>query len=130
MSTFLDTIIGDLGEKRRWRDSQRRIKALPDDYRGAAQAVERYLMRFGAISKGDVLVRMTEDLADLFENAAADGTSIRQIVGDDPVEFAELFLANYAEGQWIVKERRRLVAAIDELDGSEADGPDAGEGRS
>lgn len=116
MSTFLDTILGDLGEKRRWRDCQARIKALPGGYRTAARALERYLMHFGAISKGDVLVRMTEDLVDLFEQGAADGTPIRAIVGADPVEFAETFLANYAEGQWISKERRRLAAAIDELD--------------
>ena len=36
---------------------------------------------------------MIEDLADLFERAAADGTPIREIVGDDPVEFVETFAA-------------------------------------
>lgn len=119
MSTFLDTILGDLGEKRRWRECQARIKTLPADYRTATQAVERYLMHFGAVSKGEVLVRMTEDLADLFEQAAADGTPVRAIVGDDPVAFAETFLANYSEGQWINKERRRLAAAIDALDAAD-----------
>lgn len=119
MSSILDAILGDLGEKRRWRECQARIKALPGDYRAGAQAVERYLTYFGAISKGDILVRMTEDLTELFERAAADGTPVRDVVGDDPVEFAETFLANYADGQWISKERRRLTAAIDALDGAE-----------
>ena len=41
---------------------------------------------------------MLEDLADLFEQAAADGTPIREIVGEDPVEFAETFLQNYSKG--------------------------------
>jgi DNA-binding ferritin-like protein (Dps family) len=38
---------------------------------------------------------MLEDLADLFEQAAANGIPIRGIVGQDPVEFAEAFLRNY-----------------------------------
>jgi DNA-binding ferritin-like protein (Dps family) len=41
------------------------------------------------------------------------GTPVRDIVGDDPVEFAEEFLKNYPQGQWIVRERDRLTSAID-----------------
>ena len=63
---------------------------------------------------------MFEDLADLFERAAADGTPIREIVGDDPVEFAEAFLRNYTEGQWIDKERERLTSAIDRAAGEDS----------
>jgi DNA-binding ferritin-like protein (Dps family) len=40
---------------------------------------------------------MLEDLADLFEQGAADGTPLRDVVGEDPVEFAEAFLANYPQ---------------------------------
>jgi DNA-binding ferritin-like protein (Dps family) len=57
---------------------------------------------------------MLEDLADLIDRAAADGTTIRDIVGDDPVEFAETFIRNYSEGQWINKERERLTNAINQ----------------
>ena len=56
---------------------------------------------------------MLEDLADLFEQSAANGTPIREVVGEDPVEFAEAFLRNYPEGQWIVRERKRLTSAIE-----------------
>jgi DNA-binding ferritin-like protein (Dps family) len=69
-------------------------------------------MYFGAITKGDVLMSMLEDLADLFEQAAADKTPIRAVVGQDPVEFAETFLRNYSGGQWINHERERLTDAI------------------
>ena len=88
-------------------------EAAAANYRAAIEALERYLTYFGAITKGDVLMSMLEDLADLFEQSAANGTPIRAIVGDDPVEFAETFLRNYAEGQWINKERPRLTEAID-----------------
>jgi hypothetical protein len=36
------------------------------------------------------------------------------------VEFAETFLANYSEGQWINKERRRLTDTIDRAAGDQA----------
>jgi len=115
MATFIEKIIGDIGDKRRWRQYKVRTKQLPADYRTAVEALERYLTYFGAITKGDTLMSMLEDLADLFEQAAADRTQIRAIVGDDPVEFAETFLANYSEGQWINKERKRLSDAIDSV---------------
>ena len=115
MTTFIEKIIGDIGDKRRWRQYKMRTKQLPANYRTAVEALERYLTYFGAITKGDILMSMLEDLADLFEQAAADRTQIRALVGDDPVEFAETFLANYSEGQWINKERKRLNDAIDSV---------------
>lgn len=115
MTNLFEKVTGDLSQKRKWRESQARIKALPNDYRIAAQAIERYLTYFGGVADGDVLVKMNEDLAALFEEAAADETPIRTLLGDNPVEFVEIFLANYAEGQWIQKERNRLINTIDEL---------------
>ena len=62
---------------------------------------------------------MLEDLADLFEQSAANGTPIREIVGEDPVEFVEAFVRNYPEGQWINKERERLINAIERAAGED-----------
>lgn len=113
MPNFLERVVGDFGDKRRWREYRARVRAMPAPYRTAVEAIERYLGYYGAIAKGDILVQMLGDLADLFEQAATDGTPIRDIVGEDPVEFAETFLRNYADGQWINKERERLVQAIE-----------------
>ncbi|MBN2404520.1 MAG: DUF1048 domain-containing protein [Coriobacteriia bacterium] len=104
-----------IAEKRRYRQYKARTKQLPADYHTAIEALERYLMYFGAITKGDTLLSMLDDLADLFEQSAANGTPIRAVVGDDPVEFAETFLQNYSEGRWINKERERLTKAIDSV---------------
>jgi DNA-binding ferritin-like protein (Dps family) len=120
MTMFIEKIIGDIGDKRRWRQYKTRTRHLPENYRTAIDALERYLTYFGAITKGDTLMSMLEDLADLFEQSAASGTSIRAIVGDDPVEFAETFLANYSEGQWINKERKRLTDTIDRVAGDDS----------
>jgi DNA-binding ferritin-like protein (Dps family) len=106
---FISRLIGD---KRRWRQYKARTRRLPASYRTAADALERYLMCFGPGSS-DSAASMFEDLADLLEQSAASGTPIREIVGEDPVEFAEAFLANYPEGSWISRERERLTAAVD-----------------
>lgn len=119
---LIEKIVGDFGDKRRWREYKARIKALPAPYRTSVEAIERYLTYFGAITNGSTMMTMVEDLADLFERAAVDGTPIRSVVGEDPVEFAETFLRNYSDGQWINKERQRLIQAIDaaeEEDGGE-----------
>jgi len=50
--------------------------------------------------------------ADLFEQAAADGTPIREIVGEDPVEFVDALVRNYSKGGYVDQERARLVNAI------------------
>ena len=113
ITAIVETLVGDLGDKKRWRASKARAKALPEPYRSVIAALERYFTYHGAIVRGDVLVAMMNDLGDLFEQAASDETPVRALVGDDPVGFAEEFLRNYADGQWIRKERARLTAAVD-----------------
>lgn len=120
MSSIIDKVIGSIHDKRRWRRYKDRVRTLPPGHRTAAEALDRYLMHFAGISDGGVLVQMLEDLADLFEQGAADGTTVREIVGEDPVEFAETFAANYAEAQWITKERRRLAESIEQAERQES----------
>jgi DNA-binding ferritin-like protein (Dps family) len=115
---WIEAVTGSLEDKKQYKRHKARIKQLPENYRTAVEALERYYMYFGGIADGRVLVTMLEDLADLFEQAAADGTPIRAIVGDDPVEFSETFIANYSEGQWINKERTRLIDAINRVAGT------------
>ena len=117
---WIELVTGSLEQKKQYKQHKARVAQLPLAYRTAVEALERYFMYFGGISKGDVLVAMLDDLADLFEPAAADGTPIRTIVGDDPVEFAETFIANYSDGQWIGKERARLIKAIDSVADTDA----------
>lgn len=115
MSSFIEKVVGDIGDKRRWREHKARIAALPADYREAIDAVERYLMYRGVITRGDTLVSMLEKLADLFAQGASHGVAIRDIVGVDPVLFADLFLAKFSESEWIEKERKRLVSTIERV---------------
>jgi DNA-binding ferritin-like protein (Dps family) len=101
-----------VGDKRRWRAYKARTKKLPDNYRLAVDGIERYLMYFGVLD-ADNAASLFEDVADLFERAAADGTPIRDIVGADPVDFVEELIRNYDKGGYVAKERARLVSTIE-----------------
>jgi DNA-binding ferritin-like protein (Dps family) len=85
MTTLIEKIVGELGDKRRWR---------------------QYVPM-------DVGMSMLEDLAGRFELAAADGTPISAVVGVDPVEFAETHFGKYSDGRWISREREQSLSAIE-----------------
>ncbi len=115
---YLEIVTGSVEHKKRYRQYKARTEQLPASYHTAIDALQRYMQFFGP-GKAESLLSMLEDLADLFEQSAASGTPIRAVVGDDPVEFAEEFLRNYPEGQWISRERERLTDAIDDAAGNE-----------
>ena len=118
---------GWIKQKKRYRQYKARVEQLPASYRTAVDAVQRYSYYFGhGTTEGGLA--MFDDLADLFEQAAASGTPVREIVGEDPVEFAEAFIRNYPQGQWIVRERDRLTSAIERAE-SEDTGASGNEGR-
>jgi DNA-binding ferritin-like protein (Dps family) len=119
VAKWIETLTGSLEQKKQYKQYKARIEALPEPYRSAAKAFERYFMYYGGVTDGDTLVRMFEDFADLWERAAVDGTPVRAIVGDDPVEFAETFTQAYGGTQWIDKERARLTKAIDDAERKE-----------
>lgn len=120
VATWTDVIAASAEEKRRYRRYRLRTQQLPAQHRAAVDALERYLLYRGVITSGDMLLSLLDDLVTLFEERAADGASVRAIVGDDPVAMAESLLDNYAEGQWIAKEQRRLHQAIAAIIGAAA----------
>jgi DNA-binding ferritin-like protein (Dps family) len=113
----LDMVTGGIEQKRRYRQYKAQMEQLPAPYRTAIEALERYMLFFGP-GEGDSVLSMLEDLGDLFEQSVANGTPVRAVVGEDPVEFAEAFLRNYPEGQWIGQERERLTHAIERAAGT------------
>ena len=116
---WIEFLTGSLEQKKQYRQYKARINALPEPYRGVAKATERYLMYTGFPTEGDVMMTLLGDFADLWERAATDGTPVRDIVGDDPVEFAETFAAAYDATQWIDKERARLNKAVSDAEKGE-----------
>ncbi len=116
---WIELVTGPLEQKKQWRHYTARVDGLPEPYRAVAKAVQRYLMYAGGVTDGDTIVQMFGDLADLWERAAADGTPVRAVVGDDPVDFAETFAQAYSGKRWIDKERARLASAVDDAEREE-----------
>ena len=113
---WIETLTGSLEQKKQYKQDKARIDALPEPYGSSAKAMHRYFMYYGGVTDGDTLITMFGDLADLWERAAVDKTPLRDIVGDNPVEFAETFAEAYNGKQWIDKERARLNKAIEDAE--------------
>ena len=113
---WIELVTGSLEEKKQYRQYRRRIDALPEPYVTVAKAFQRYFMYYAGITDGETALTMFNDFADLWGRAAADGTSVRDIVGEDPVEFADTFAAAYTGRRWIDKERARLTRAVEDAE--------------
>ena len=109
---WIELVTGSLEQKREYKRYRVRVRALSEPYRAVAEAMQRYFMYYGGVTDGETAIQMFSDLADLWERAALDGTPVREIVGEDPVEFAETFAQAYTGERWIDKERARLLRAI------------------
>ncbi|SEE11561.1 DUF1048 domain-containing protein [Ruania alba] len=111
---WIEALTGSLEQKKQYKQHMARVEALPEPYSSAAKALNRYFTYYGGFTDGDTLITMIGDHADLWERAAVDGTPVRDVVGADPVDFAETFARAYSGKQWLDKERTRLTKAIDD----------------
>lgn len=102
--SFIELIIGDLHEKREWRQFTKRVNALSRDYRYTFKKILHYFYNFG------YNLEMLTDLLELFECSAAEGKLIRDVVGNDVAAFCdELIHANASD---TVSPRDRLNQEI------------------
>ena len=116
MGNWIEALTGSLEQKKQYRQYMARLKALPEPYVTAAQAMYRYFMYNGGTPIDEAALTMMGDLIDLWERAAIDNTPVRAIVGDDPVDFTETFAEAYVGKRWIDKERARLVKSIEDAE--------------
>ena len=114
---WIELVTGSLEQKKQYRQYKARIEALPEPYGSAAKAFQRYFMYYGGVTDGATIITMMGDFVELWERAAADGTPVRAIVGENPVEFAETLAQAYTGKQWIDKERARLTKAVEAAEG-------------
>ncbi len=85
MSKIINTIIGDLTEKKKYRQNEKRAKALPTEYAEAYNDIKHYLWSTSGILTIDPLI----SLVDMLEEAAADGKHVVDVTGSDVAAFAD-----------------------------------------
>lgn len=116
---WIELVTGSLEQKKQYKQAKARLDALPEPYLTVANAFTRYFMDYGGVTEGDTMVQMFSDFADLWERAAIDGAPVSEIVGEDPIEFAESFAQAFGGKRWIDKERARLNEAVSKAKGME-----------
>jgi len=85
MANIIEAVTGDLSEKKRFRAIQKRVKALPADYRVAYEEIQKYMWATSGIET----IQPFEALVELFEEGAAEGRHPLDITGDDVAAFAD-----------------------------------------
>lgn len=89
--SILEVVLGDLDEKRAYRQKMKRVKALPENYRIAFKKIQKYLYHHGEEGWN---MTIFDDLIDLFESSAADRKDLSDVIGNDAAKFCdELILA-------------------------------------
>src|SRR3954447_25530770 len=80
-------------EKRKFRQMQERVKALPEEYRYVYHKIQGYMWSYSGGSGMDMLPILA-DLLDLFETGVTEGKRVLEITGEDVAAFCDELLRN------------------------------------
>lgn len=75
--SILELVIGNLDEKREYKNLMKRVNALPSDYRYVYKKLLNYSYNF------DFDKSLPTTLLELFEESAAAGRPVLEVVGKD-----------------------------------------------
>lgn len=102
MGKIINTIIGDLNEKKEYRQTEARAKALPAEYADAYKEIRDYL--FG--TSGIMTMEPLRTLVEILEEAAAHKRSVLDVTGPDVAAFADELVRG--EKTYYDKQREKL----------------------
>lgn len=95
LDSVIKLIIGDLEEKKAYKQMMKRVKALPKDYRFAFRKIQYYMYSVGSIGADMMIFKdltMFTNLVDLFEASAAEGRQVLDVIGSDVGKFSDEFM--------------------------------------
>lgn len=102
MDAFINKIIGDMDEKKRYRANEKRAKALPAEYAEAYKEIKQYLWSTSGILTIEPLIT----LVDMLEEAAASDKRVTDLTGPDVAAFADELVRD--ESSYKDKLRKKL----------------------
>ncbi|WP_219462263.1 DUF1048 domain-containing protein [Nonomuraea rhizosphaerae] len=73
--------------KKQWRAHLARVKALPPDYQIVYKEMQRYFFKVGPVGLTDG--SLLPGIVDFFEEGAATGKGVLELIGDDVAAFAD-----------------------------------------
>jgi len=107
MNRYTNQILGDLTEKKAYRDNEKRARALPKEYATAYQEIKQYIWKTSRTLTVEPLVL----LVDLLEEAAASGKPLVDVTGSDVAAFADEFVQE--EDSYKNRQRKKLNDMFD-----------------
>lgn len=109
MGKIINTIIGNLEEKREYKDNEARAKSLPAEYLTAYNEIKNYIFH----TSGLLTMSPLKSLVDLLEEAAASNQRVLEITGPDVAAFADELV--HGEKSYFEQQRTKLNAKMAEL---------------
>lgn len=106
MGKIIDTVIGNLDEKRAYKKTEARAKALPGEYAVAYKEIRNYIFR----TSGIITIEPLKSLVDMLEEAAANGKHVLEITGPDVASFADELVRG--EKSYYEQQRNKLNASM------------------
>ena len=79
--------------KRAWQAHQKRVKTLPKDYQIVYGEMQKYLFKVGPVDQKEG-TDLLAGIVNLFEEGAADGKSVQEVIGNDAAAFCDELLAD------------------------------------
>ncbi len=74
--------------KREWRALMARVKALPKNYQIVYNEMQKYLFKVGPVELAEG-TELLSGIIGLFEEGAAQGKGVLEVVGNDPAAFCD-----------------------------------------
>jgi DNA-binding ferritin-like protein (Dps family) len=93
MSRLIDYFRHVAQEKRRYKQMEARVKALPKEYGFVYHKIQHYMWSHAG-GDGMGMIPILSDLVELFEAGAADGKRVLEMTGADVAEFCDELLRN------------------------------------
>jgi len=109
MANFFEVILGAKKDKAAYRQLQRRADALPEEYRFVFKKMQAYMLNYAG-GTGTDIVTLCGGLLDMFEDSAADGKRVSEIIGGDAAAFCDELIRN--ANTWTDKWRTSLNESI------------------
>lgn len=107
---FIKKIIGNLDDKREWREMEARGKALPSEYGKAYDAIKKYMWTVSGISDWKDISFIFGSILDLFEQGAFEGKKVTELTGEDVATFCDELVKD--SKTWKDKYRMKLNDSI------------------
>ncbi len=108
LDSIVKMVIGDLEEKKEYKQFMMRVDALPKEYSYAFKKIRQYMYSVGS-PNGDITIftnmEMFTNLVDLFELSAAEGKSVLDVIGNDVGKFSDEFMRASAGNAETLREK-------------------------